>query len=585
MLFKVNAVPFSFPRGCMSGHSRRLAARFFAGVWPLGMTVACTSLVMSLWTAHKFGASLACFHDEFSYLLQAETFLRGRLCFVSHPTIPDLFDQLHVLNEGKFASRYFPGTAAWIGPFVAIGRPHWAQWLAGMLIAVATFAAGREWCGNLCGFVAGLVIALSPGMAIFSNLLLSNHPTTLGLAVFVFAFIRTMNAESFRWALLGGTGLAFAILCRPLTAAAVAAPFMVVFALRGLPGNSALGRTSMQGAARGPPRSGSGTAQPLSDGRGWIEVRSGADRPAHGRAWVRMAVCATLPIVSAVAIVLLYNHEIAGNAWKSLWQLYNEIYTPRHVYGFNNGMRGEAGQGPKVIREYDRWAKNLTVDLALENSALRLTQSWRWTLGAIPLTMAAVVVLLCPGPRRMGWLLLASIASLHAAYFPYWYAGTLGFHYVFETMPLWALVFGLATAQLFRTWHKEGQYLLCPWWASVAVVGLAAMFLPVNGNESAIDAEIAQMVGRRAGHARFLKLVAEQVRLKPALVLIDQGFVESFIVNSAGLDSPIIFGRYRPAIHSVAEIADAFPERSIYLFDASAWQVEQVDVSRRKAEK
>ena len=54
---------------------------------------------------YRFGDLPPAYHDEYSYLFQAETYLAGRLSFPSHPTAARLFDQMHVLNEGRFASR------------------------------------------------------------------------------------------------------------------------------------------------------------------------------------------------------------------------------------------------------------------------------------------------------------------------------------------------------------------------------------------------------------------------------------------------------------------------------------------------
>ncbi|MDF1745935.1 MAG: hypothetical protein P1V19_19710, partial [Gimesia sp.] len=102
--------------------------------------VASSSFLMSFWTsAHivnqkqnlALGNLPPAYHDEFSYLFQAKTFLAGRTWFPSHPDVPEIFDQVHVLNEGKMASRYFPGTGIWLAPFVAWGHPYWGYWLAG----------------------------------------------------------------------------------------------------------------------------------------------------------------------------------------------------------------------------------------------------------------------------------------------------------------------------------------------------------------------------------------------------------------------------------------------------------------------
>lgn len=129
--------------------------------WLLATLVGFVSLGTSLWVSQRpligvdnltFGDLPPAYHDEFSYLFQAETFRAGRLAFESHPDAPELFDQMHVLNDdGRFASRFFPGTGVWMLPFVALDRPYWGHWLAGALSAFFIFLGGpgigREWSG------------------------------------------------------------------------------------------------------------------------------------------------------------------------------------------------------------------------------------------------------------------------------------------------------------------------------------------------------------------------------------------------------------------------------------------------------
>ncbi len=207
------------------------------------MAVACllASIAASAWIAStevgakpamRFGDLPPAYHDEFSYTLQAKTFLAGRLSFPSDPHLPELFDQMHVLNEGRFASRYFPGVGMWIAPFLAMGHPYWGQWLAGGLAAFFVFWAGRELAGNRVGLAAGLLTALSPGMVLFSNLLLSHEPTMAALALFLFAFVRFMRTGRASDAFWAGCGLSFAMLCRPMTAAGFGLPFGLWFAWR-----------------------------------------------------------------------------------------------------------------------------------------------------------------------------------------------------------------------------------------------------------------------------------------------------------------------------------------------------------------
>ena len=188
------------------------------------LLVAGVSLAASLGVGARFDGLPPAYHDEYSYLFQAETFLAGRASYPSHDGAR-LFDQMHVLNEGRFASRYFPGTGIWMAPFVAAGHPYWGHWLANVVCAVLMFWIGRELAGDTGGLIAGLLTACSPGMALFSNLLLAHHPTLVGLGVFLLGVLRLIRSAGAGWALASGVGLAFAMLCRPMTAAGIALPF------------------------------------------------------------------------------------------------------------------------------------------------------------------------------------------------------------------------------------------------------------------------------------------------------------------------------------------------------------------------
>ena len=88
--------------------------------WSLG--VGALAFLMAVQTAGRFRDLPPGLHDEFSYLFQAHTFLTGQTS-VPSPPLPALFDQMHVLNDGRMASRYFPATGGWMVPFVVLGNP------------------------------------------------------------------------------------------------------------------------------------------------------------------------------------------------------------------------------------------------------------------------------------------------------------------------------------------------------------------------------------------------------------------------------------------------------------------------------
>jgi hypothetical protein len=515
--------------------------------WALALVCFVTSLGASAWVASRdvgegalrsrFGDLPPAYHDEFSYLLQAKTFLAGRLSYPSNPQLPELFDQMHVVNEGRFASRYFPGVGAWIAPFLEVGHPYWAQWLGGALAAFFTFWAGCELAGNRIGLFAGLLTAASPGIALFDNLLLSHAPTLAALMLFLFAFLRFTRTGRASDALWAGCGLSFAMLCRPMTAAGFALP-LGIWMLARLAG---------------------GLRQSATD---------------DGRRLLRGTLCLAGPLVVGLALLFVYNRAITGNGFLSPYQLYTDTYTPRHVYGFNNVVRGQAHVGPRVIDNYDRWAKNLDPQLALANEIDRLEASARWTLGLVPIAMAGVILLIAVlWSAETRWkLVAASVVSLHAVHVPYWFVGIMGWHYVFESAPLLLLLFALTTRELFARWRTNGRFVMPAWWGILVASAVLTNWVTFDPfwSTSRIESGIEEVAFSRLKYEAFQEVIDRGIRPRPVLVLIkgdpDDRSID-YVYNDPDLSGPVLRGRYRQGQTNLARIRAAFPDRSIFFFD------------------
>lgn len=512
--------------------------------------VAGVSLLASAHVGARFGDLPPAYHDEYSYLFQAETFLAGRVSYPSHEAAR-LFDQMHVVNEGRFASRYFPGAGLWMAPFVAAGHPYWGQWLAGAIFAVLTYWIGNELAGGCCGLVAGLLTALSPGMALFSNLLLAHHPTLVGLGFFLLGFLRIIRRRSTGWGVVSGIGLAYAMLCRPLTAAGVALPFGVWFLVW-------MTRSIMTRRA--------GDVSPLV-------VRESESRTAENLRPLAACLALALPLIIGLAALFFYNRAITGNGWLTPYSLYTETYTPRHVYGFNNVVWGENHPGPRVLENYDKWAENLTPNLAAANVQARLVASWKWTLGLVPLSLALAggFVLWRRLPWET-WLVLAAIVSLHAVHIPYWYVGIEHYHYVFESGPLWLLWTAVASVVATRTWREGRRGWTAVWWGAVLAAAVALNWTVNGGVWSApLPRAVTEIKFARSKHGQFKSLVARQAEPLPALVLVEADPTDrhiDYVTNSPDLAGPVVIGRYISDVVPLADVKRLFPDRTVFLYRA-----------------
>ncbi|MBN1889275.1 MAG: hypothetical protein JW850_14875 [Thermoflexales bacterium] len=338
--------------------------------------------------------------DEFAQYFQAQVFASGRLWVPSPPQPASFLVPFAIDLDGRRFSKYPPGLAA----VLALGLKAGASWLinplAGALTLLVLYVLGRELFDAetgppVHGVSAALLGLLSPMFLGLSATLLPHALCALCLLVFTWAVVQisrfTFHVSSFKFhvSIIGGLALGWAVLTRPYTALAYAAPF------------------------------GLWAAWQIARGR----------RPAAAGAYAVMGLIAA----AFAALLLVYNHALTG-------QYRTELYTlvwPYDRMGWGGGL----------------YPGGHTLRVALMNARLdlwvTLTELLGWPrLSWLPLLLGLIL----PPRRRVEWALLAPFGALVLAQIAYWSHGAplFGPRYYYEAMPLLWL---LAARGLLKLWH------------------------------------------------------------------------------------------------------------------------------------
>ncbi len=269
------------------------------------------------------------------------------------------------------------------------------------------------------------------------------------------------------------------------------------------------------------------------------------------------------------------------------YQLYTDIYTPRHVYGFSNVERGEENQGPRVIEKYDRWAENLTINLAAKNVAHRTLASLNWTLGIVPLDYSGrdFPVIGVPLRNVNVWLIFCRyrVNTLHIVHIPYWYDGIMHWHYVFESGPLWALIFAVVTGRLFVFWSSADRPWMPYWWSALVLASVVMTFSTFEAYwdgkivepywTAKIDQEVSGIRFGRQKHAAFQNMLAQFARPLPAVVFVEHDPSDrhiDYVINDPALNSEVLVARYMPEQFGLEDLQRLFPQRTLFLFRAKS---------------
>jgi len=196
----------------------------------IALLLACFAFLTSLTVSRQVFEAVPHLEDEVAYLFQAKIFARGQA--VAPLEFPQSAFWRPFVIEHESGVRFGKYPPAWpmaLAGGVLLGLPAFVNAALAALTIVITYRLGRDAFNRETGLIAAALTAFSP-MALLLNGTLMAHTAALCWAtLFMWAYLRMTRSQggvSLRWAALSGAALGLLVATRPLSAAAVALPFI-----------------------------------------------------------------------------------------------------------------------------------------------------------------------------------------------------------------------------------------------------------------------------------------------------------------------------------------------------------------------
>lgn len=198
---------------------------------PLAATLLmAATFFLSLYTNRTVFERLPHLEDEFTYLYQARIFAGGQIA-VAQPQPRQAYWQPFVVDHsetGLRTGKYTPGWPLLLALGVSMGYMFVVNALFSAVTVALVYRLGAELWSADAGLIAALLVTFSPA-AVLLNASLMGHTAALCYAtLFIYAYWRIETGRHpLRWGLGAGGALGMLAMTRPLTAIAIALPFIL----------------------------------------------------------------------------------------------------------------------------------------------------------------------------------------------------------------------------------------------------------------------------------------------------------------------------------------------------------------------
>lgn len=471
-------------------------------------------------------------HDEFAYLLSADTFASGRLTNPTHP-MWEHFESFHILQQPSYQSKYPPGQ----GIVLAIGQFLFGYPIVGVWLATAAASGAIFWM--LCGWVprrwavyGGYLVSFNSTFLIeWGQTFWGGQVALLGGALLFGAYPRIKNRLQTSTSIVLAIGLVILANSRPYEGLLATLPIAVVLLC-------------------------------------WL---FGQEKPSWPVIVSRMILPVVLVLIPAFLWMGYFNYRVTGDALTLPYKVWLDQYYPTSMSGLLLSENIDSDKKPpRMISVHVTESDQQHSKIELQFKPAQ--QKWTDKLLKMSLAYAgssAVLLVCCCGVCALFrnsknlFLLMVSILVIASVVIQ----GTQGHpHYV---APIGSLLILLQIQclryvyQWRRNWRPVGRLLVA---TILMFVGFKTLLIVFNYRQHPLFT-----VHRWAGdRQRILNRLSSTEGDHLVLVQYDQdhNIHKEWVYNRADIDnSKVIWARVLEPVKN-QKLIDFFKDRSVWIIEA-----------------